>query len=106
MTTTKPFLSDDVYKVVRRLVEYVLPATGTFYFALASIWGLPYAEQVVGTIAAVTVFLAAVVGINRNAYENSEEGIAKAKIAEVIENLPEDADEINIQVHRPEPPLG
>lgn len=64
-------LGDTVFKIIRRLVEFVLPASGAFYFALAQIWGLAYAEEVVGTIAAVTVFLAAVVGISRTSYNNS-----------------------------------
>lgn len=101
----EPLLSDRVFKLVRRLVEYVLPASGAFYASLAALWSLPYPEQIVGTIAALTVFLAAVVGLSRAAYNNSEEGIAKARIAEVIENLPEDAAEINIQVNRPDRPL-
>lgn len=99
--TTEPLLSDRVFKLVRRLVEYVLPASGALYASLAALWGLPYPEQIVGTIAAVTVFLAAVVGLSRAAYNNSEVGVAKARIAEVVESLPPDANEINIQVQRP-----
>lgn len=98
-----PFLSDQAFKVVRRLVEYVLPATGTLYFTLASIWGLPAAEEVLATIVAVTIFLAAIVGINRAAYNNSEVGVATARIAEAVENMPPDAEEIHIQVQRPDP---
>ena len=36
---------------------YFLPALGTLYFALAGIWGLPYGEQLVGTITAIDTFL-------------------------------------------------
>jgi hypothetical protein len=45
------------------------------YFALAQIWGLPYAEQIVGTITAVDAFLGAILRITTIKYEKSlEEG--------------------------------
>ena len=49
----------------------MLPACGTLYFALASIWGLPYAEQIIGTISAVTVFIGALIGISTSNYNKS-----------------------------------
>ena len=45
-----------------------LPALGTLYFALAGIWGFPYAEQVVGTITAVDTFLGVILGISTAQY--------------------------------------
>lgn len=45
------------YDNLKFLTQIVLPAAGTLYFALAGIWGLPSAEQVVGTIVAVDTFL-------------------------------------------------
>ena len=41
----------------KNLAQIYLPALATLYFALASIWGLPYVEQVVGTITAIDTFL-------------------------------------------------
>jgi hypothetical protein len=41
---------------------------GTLYFALASIWGLPYGEQIVGTITAVDAFLGAILKISSDNY--------------------------------------
>lgn len=48
-----PMLTNRTYDFLKRVVELGLPALGTFYFALAQIWGLSYGEQVVGTIAAL-----------------------------------------------------
>ena len=42
---------------------------GTIYFALAGIWGLPYGEQIVGTITAVDTFLGAVLKISSDRYK-------------------------------------
>jgi hypothetical protein len=47
----------------KNLAQIYLPALATLYFALASIWGLPYVEQVVGTITAIDTFLGVCLGI-------------------------------------------
>lgn len=46
----------------------MLPALGTLYFALAQIWGLPYGEQIVGTITALDAFLGALLGVSTTSY--------------------------------------
>ena len=46
----------------------VLPAVGTLYFALAGIWGFPYAEEIVGTLTAVDTFLGVLLGISSAQY--------------------------------------
>lgn len=69
-------LSNKVYDVLKWIAMYLLPAAGTLYFALAGIWGLPYGEQIVGTITAVDTFLGVLLGISTAQYkkaENSEE---------------------------------
>lgn len=45
---------------------------GTLYFALASIWRLPYGEQVVGTITAVDTFLGVILGITTAQYKQKQ----------------------------------
>ena len=50
-------MSNKTYDILKWIAMYLLPAAGTLYFALAGIWGLPYGEQVVGTITAVDTFL-------------------------------------------------
>lgn len=50
-------LPNKIYDILKFLAMVVLPGLGTLYFALAGIWHLPNGEQVVGSIAAVNVFL-------------------------------------------------
>lgn len=64
-------MSSKVYDVLKFVAQILLPALGTLYFALASIWGLPYAEQVVGTITAIDTFLGVILGISSNKYYKS-----------------------------------
>lgn len=61
-------MSDKLYDILAIIGRLILPALGTLYFALAKIWNLPLAEEIVGTIAAVTTFLNAVLKIQSNAY--------------------------------------
>lgn len=61
-------LTNKTYDILKYIAQYVLPACGTLYFALASIWNLPYGEQIVGTITAVDTFLGVLLGISTNTY--------------------------------------
>ena len=66
-------MSNRVYDVLKFIAQIVLPALGTLYFALASIWGLPYGEEIVGTITAVDAFLGALLGLSTAQYKKNEE---------------------------------
>lgn len=61
------------YDVLKVVAQIWLPAIATLYFALASIWGLPYGEQIVGTITAVDAFLGAILGISTAQYNKRQE---------------------------------
>lgn len=61
------------YDRVKFLAQILLPAIGAFYFSLAGLWGLPAAEQVVGTIVAADAFLGVFLGLSQNAYKTSDE---------------------------------
>lgn len=65
-------LKNKTYDVLKYVAQIVLPAVGTLYFALASIWGLPYGEQIVGTITAIDTFLGVLLGISTNKYKKGE----------------------------------
>lgn len=62
-------LSNKTYDVLKWIALYLLPALGTLYFALSGIWGLPYGEQVVGTITAADTFLGVLLGISSASYK-------------------------------------
>lgn len=66
-------MKDKTYDILKYVAQYVLPACGTLYFALAGIWNLPYGEQIVGTITAVDTFLGVLLGISTNTYNKKEE---------------------------------
>ena len=66
-------LPDKVYDVLKWIVTLVLPGLGTFYFALANIWGLPFGEEVTGTITALVTFLGAILMISSSNYNKENE---------------------------------
>ena len=61
-------MCNKTYDILKWTAQLALPAIGTLYAALAGIWGLPYTEQVVGTILAVDTFLGAILGISSASY--------------------------------------
>lgn len=70
--------SNKIYDALKWIAQYFLPALGTLYFTLAGVWGLPFGEEIVGTITAVDTFLGVLLGISSAQY--------KKKNQEVIDN--------------------
>lgn len=89
--------SNDTYDKLKWIAQYFLPALGTFYFALCSIWGLPYGEQVVGTITALDAFLGILLGISGKSYNGDgtmivdtsdpERDIYRMELSDPVEDL-------------------
>ena len=61
-------MTNKTYDILKYIAQIVLPALGTLYFALSQIWGLPYGEEIVGTITAFDAFRGALLGISSAQY--------------------------------------
>jgi len=66
--------TNKTYDVLKFIAQILLPALGALYFALAGIWGLPAAEQVIGTVTAIDLFLGVVLGISTAQYNKTGDG--------------------------------
>lgn len=66
-------MSNKVYDVLKDIAQIVLPALATLYLTVAGIWGLPFGEQISGTIMAVDVFLGAFLKVSSNKYNKTVE---------------------------------
>jgi hypothetical protein len=64
-------LSNELYNALKWLALIGLPAIATLYFALAAIWGLPYADKVDGSIIAVDTALGAMLRISSAQFSKS-----------------------------------
>lgn len=71
--TEEMIMSDKIYDILKWVALIFIPALGTLYFAISAIWGLPYGEQIVGTLTAVDTFLGALLGISTYQYNKEEE---------------------------------
>ncbi len=68
------FKDSRIYDALKYLAQIVLPACGTLYFSVANIWGLPYPQEVVGTITAIDAFLGVILGITKAQYDKAKIG--------------------------------
>lgn len=92
------YISDKAYNELKRTVQYILPALGTLYFTLAQIWGFPNGEQVMGSIASVTLFAAVFLGLSNKAYNASE---AKYDGALIVDTSDPQRDSYSLNVSTP-----
>ncbi len=60
--------SNETYDFLKWVAQIVLPALGTFVASIFTICHLPYGEQIVGIIAAIDVFLGAILKISSDNY--------------------------------------
>lgn len=65
-------LPNKLYDVLKWISLILIPATATLYFALSGIWGLPYGEQIVGTLTAIDTFLGTLLGISTLNYNKNK----------------------------------
>lgn len=72
-------MSNKVYDVLKWITLVALPALTALWLALANIWGFPYAEAIGATLAAVTTFLGALLGISSLQYNKKLEAESKDK---------------------------
>lgn len=84
-----PLLSNRAYDVLKYIAVVFLPATGALYFGLSGIWGLPYGEQIVGTVTVVDTFLGALLYLSKRSYDNSD---ARYDGALVVQSKDENTD--------------
>lgn len=61
-------MSNETYDILKKIAQVWIPAIGTLYFALARIWNLPFAEEIVGSLTAIDAFLGAILGISTAIY--------------------------------------
>ena len=64
-------MNNKVYDILKWVALVGLPALTALWLTLADIWGFPYAEAIGATMAAVTTFLGAILGISSIQYQKS-----------------------------------
>lgn len=75
-------MSNKVYDFLVWCVVIILPALGTFYASMSNVWGLPYGEQIVATLSALSLLIGAIVKISNSRYKKALSKLADIDKAE------------------------
>lgn len=71
--------NDKLYDVLKWVATVGLPAITALWLGLSKVWGFPFAEEIGATLALITTFLGALLGIGSIKYHllNSEKNEAE-----------------------------
>ena len=61
-------LKDGTYDKIKWIALAFIPALEVLILTVGKIWGLPYYDNIGATVAAVGVFLAAIIGVSSKTY--------------------------------------
>lgn len=68
-------LPDKVYNILKYVALVAIPAVGTFYTTVATLWGWPFTSEISGTILAIDTLVGAIVGISSAKYTPPTDGV-------------------------------
>ena len=64
-------LSNKVYDVLKWMALIALDAVGIFYKTIATIWGLPFGDEILATCAAVSLLIGTLIGVSAVKYNKT-----------------------------------
>lgn len=77
-------ISNRTYDITKWVALALLPALEALVLTVGKIWGLPYYSEIGATIAAVGVFLAAIIRVSSNTYYDELAQPTDEDLAELI----------------------
>lgn len=83
-------LQDGTYDKIKWIALAFIPALEVLILTVGKIWGLPYYDNIGATVAAVGVFLAAIIGVSSKTYYEDLSEPTDADYLELLEEEPED----------------
>lgn len=66
-------ITNETYDVIKWIAVNFIPAFEVLILALGNIWNIPYFVEIGATVAAIGVFLAAIIGISNKTYLSDQE---------------------------------
>lgn len=70
-------MNNKLYDILKWLSLVALDAIGIGYKGLASIWGLPYGEEILATCSVISILIGALIGVSSAAYYAQREEVEK-----------------------------
>ena len=89
-------MNKKIYDILKWITLYFLPAFGTLWFTISQLWGLSYAEEILGTCTALTIFLSVLLKISKTSYIKSGAGLDGQMI---IDTTDENKDVYRLEVN-------
>ena len=68
-------ITNKMYDAIKWIVVIVIPAIITLYATLGNIWNFPRVEQITASLAAIDVFLGAIMQISSSKYNKTYDGV-------------------------------
>lgn len=66
-------MKNKTYDILKFIAQVVLPAMATFYVTISGLWGLPFPQEISGTIMAVDTLLGAILMLSSSNYNKEVE---------------------------------
>jgi len=93
-------LTNSQYDRIKWIALVVIPATNVLILTIGKIWGLPYYTEIAATVAAIGVFLAAIIHESSQVYYADQGEIEDENDVEYINEYDEeDGDEENSEAN-------
>lgn len=80
-------LSNKYYDIAKDFVTVVLPALATLYATIASIWGLDFSIEIVGTVSAIATFLGILLKVNSVSFKKNNTMVSDVDLS-ALEQAP------------------
>lgn len=97
-TNTTLQMGNKTYDRLKPIVEMILPGIATLWLAIASIWGLPFAEPIAATIVAINAFLGICLAISNKQYKQNTPDISGDLLVDARED---GADLMTVALEKP-----
>ncbi len=68
------FENEKIYKTLKKIWEFVIPAIAYFWEGLIQIWNIPYGNAILGTIILFWGALAIFLGISKYKFKKAQKG--------------------------------
>ena len=79
-------IPNKLYDVLKWIALGAIPALEALWLTIAKTWGLPYVTEIATTIAAVGLFIGALIGVSTYNYNAAQEAAAQNTV-EILEEV-------------------
>jgi hypothetical protein len=83
----KSFLPNRLYDILSWVALIAMDAIGLFYKTIATVWHLPYGNEILATCTAISLLIGTLIGVSKIDYRNQTNAEIKKIGEEVAEEM-------------------